>query len=102
MRHIATMMLLTTSILVGCTVAKHEIVIDKPEVFHPSFPSPVKPRKVDFEVVYVDEKTMIRMNMDNYKKLSIYLEDILRYIKNINGVACHYRHDLNEDFCKER
>lgn len=102
MRHIVTMMIVI-SLLYGCsTPPKKEIVVDQIPTLHPSLPEPVVPRKVKFEVVSEGDQSYVRMDLNNYKRLGIYMEDMLRYIRNTNGVVCHYRHDLNEDFCKER
>lgn len=102
MKRIMKLMFLATVIsLYGCSTHVPVSETEKPFTMHPTMPKPVTPRNVKFEVVAVeDEKPYVRMNMADYQKLGVYMEDVLRYVRNINGVVCFYRHDLNENFCK--
>lgn len=92
---------LISMIMIGCSTPII-VEVDKPHIAHPTLPLPVKPIVVEQSGAMIDGKAYVIMDVRNNQKVMVYMEDVLRYIKNINRLVCSYREELNEPFCDDK
>lgn len=100
-------------LLSGCAIfdSEPEVItkteyVEKP-LFHPELPRPVGAFKPNWMVI---TKETIADKPDNFvaqglewdqgQDYRIWLEDVVRYIQQLQSVACSYRDELEEEICK--
>ena len=92
--------LIVALLLTGCAAKPNKIPTEPKRIIHPEMPTPVGDYKFDWQVVVIDEKTVvIGLEYDQSIDFKIFLEEIKRYIGESNVILCSYRKDLNERGC---
>jgi hypothetical protein len=82
-------------LLVGCT-STPPVVKEKP-IYHPPLPTPYQVCQVKWSVYEIEDAPVVGLSYNDNVELDICLKDLLRYIKQVNNVLCHYRQDCDKD-----
>lgn len=80
--------------LSGC--ASKPVVLEQPDTFvHPDWPTPVQPVHIKWNAIASEDGQDVRvqMSLDDSIELRIFLEDIRRYVADMNDTLCFYRPD---------
>lgn len=88
-------------LLVGCSQVNNVQVKPSDLSADPSWPSPVKPVKVNWVVTNIENTPYVGLTYKDSLDLRIWLEDIKRYIVDVNNMVCYYRTPLKEERCFE-
>lgn len=82
------------SLLAGCSSSAPDV-----PVLHPEWPDPIQKWEGHWEVKVIDGKAWVGMPFEESQEYRIWMNDILRYTKDANGMICYYRSDLKEPRC---
>lgn len=86
--------------LSGCKwFTKIEYVEVPQVVFHPERPEIIQKPRIHLESRVIDEESVIVTSREDAARLTIWLNDILHYIKKNNNILCGYRKELKEPEC---
>lgn len=88
---------LTIGLLAGCSSGVPEL--PQQQTLHPSWPDQIKPWNGKWTIVEVDGKAFVGMPWEESQEFRIWLNDVLRYTKDANGMICYYRSELKEPKC---
>lgn len=89
--------ILSIGLLSGCSQKSPEL--PQPTVVHPSWPDQIKPWNGHWTIVEVDGRPFVGMPYSDSQEFRIWLNDVLRYTKDANGMICYYRSELKEPKC---
>lgn len=82
--------LLVVLLIVGCSSNSTTPLTQIPSLSVP-FPKPIQSYHFDWEVLVREDKPYVMLPYDQAIDLRIYMEDILRYIRDSNDVICYYK-----------
>lgn len=86
--------------LSGCKWLTRVEYVEVPQaVFHPERPEIVQKPRIHLESRVIDEESVIVTSREDAARLTIWLNDILQYIKKSNNILCIYRRELKEPEC---
>lgn len=84
--------------MVGCSqnapVAQEKVRIDV------DWPNPISELKAEWQVIDVQGQPWVGMSFEDFQtKYRPWMNDVLRYTRDINSVVCFYRAPLKEPKC---
>lgn len=89
--------------LAGCQTTPEAVPPpNRATLTHPALPSPIADRSFKTKVI-TDQSTgkiYIGMSYEDDLEFRKYLEDVLKYVKEMKATACYYRTELKEPACQ--
>jgi hypothetical protein len=68
-------------------------------VYHPSWPYPFEACSVNWKVIEVEGEPMVALSYNDNVEAAACMLDLERYLKQLTGMTCSYRVDLDEAKC---